>query len=355
MSLFTAERLQTGIWVGIGLALFALMYVLAPVLTPFAAAAILAYLLSPGVDWLAAHRLPRWAAVLAMIFFLGLILLGLLLILVPVLKKELAQLQAQMPALVGTLNDTVAPRLQQWFGIAIRFDAQTLRELLAERVGSQQDLIARVFAHAREGGIALLGLLGTLFLVPIVLFYALLDWHDFKDRFQALIPRRWHAQTVAILGEIDDLLAQFLRGQLTVMLVLAAYYSVALAIAGFQTALPVGLLTGLLIFIPYVGFALGLVLALLAALLQFGNLYGLLAVAAIYGVGQAIESFFLTPRLVGERIGLHPITVIFALLAFGQVFGFFGVLLALPASAALLVALRRLKDAYLASEFYRRA
>jgi predicted PurR-regulated permease PerM len=355
MSYFTAERVQTGMWVGVGIALLALLYVLAPVLTPFAAAAILAYLLSPGVDWLAAHKVPRWAAVLAMIFFLGLILLGLLLILIPVLKKELAQLQAQMPALVGALNDAVAPRLQQWFGIAIRFDAQTLKELLAERVGTQQDLIARIFAHAREGGIALLGLIGTLLLVPIVLFYALLDWHEFRRRAEALIPRRWHAQTVAMLGEIDGLLAQFLRGQLTVMLVLAAYYSVALAIAGFQTALPVGILTGLLIFIPYVGFALGLVLALLAALLQFGNLYGVVAVAAIYGVGQAIESFFLTPRLVGERIGLHPIAVIFALLAFGQVFGFFGVLLALPASAALLVALRRLKDAYLASDFYRKA
>jgi predicted PurR-regulated permease PerM len=355
MSFFTAERLQTGVWVGVGLALLALLYVLAPVLTPFAAAAILAYLLSPGVDWLAARKVPRWAAVLAMIFFLGLILFGLLLILIPVLKKELGQLQAQMPALVGALNDTVAPRLQRWFGIAIRFDAQTLKELLAERVGSQPDLIARIFAHAREGGIALLGLIGTLFLVPIVLFYALLDWHEFRRRAEALIPRRWHAQTVAMLGEIDGLLAQFLRGQLTVMLVLAAYYSAALAIAGFQTALPVGILTGLLIFIPYVGFALGLVLALLAALLQFGDLYGLLAVAAIYGVGQAIESFFLTPRLVGERIGMHPITVIFALLAFGQVFGFFGVLLALPASAALLVALRRLKDAYLASDFYRKA
>jgi predicted PurR-regulated permease PerM len=354
MSFFTAERLQTGMWVGVGAALLVLMYLLAPVLTPFALAAILAYLLSPGVDWLAARRLPRWAAVLAMIFLLGLILLGLLLILIPVLQKELVQLQAQLPGLINKLNQAVAPKLQEWFGLTIRFDAQTLKELLAERVGSQQDLIARIFAHAREGGIALLGLLGTLFLVPIVLFYALLDWHDFRGRAEALIPRRWHGQTVSMLGEIDGLLAQFLRGQLTVMLVLAAYYSVALAIAGFQTALPVGLLTGLLIFIPYVGFAFGLVLAILAALLQFGSLYGFLAVAVIYGIGQAIESFFLTPRLVGERIGLHPIAVIFALLAFGQVFGFFGVLLALPASAALLVGLRHLRGAYLGSALYGR-
>jgi predicted PurR-regulated permease PerM len=203
--------------------------------------------------------------------------------------------------------------------------------------------------------VALLGAVGTLVLVPVVLFYTLLDYHAFKQRFETLIPRRWHAQTTAILAEIDALLAQFLRGQLSVMLALAVYYSAALALAGFATALPIGLLTGLLSFIPYVGFAIGLALALLAALLQFDALYGVIAVAIVYGVGQLVESFFLTPRLVGERIGLHPIAVIFALLAFGHVFGFFGVLLALPASAALLVALRRLKQAYVASDFYRRA
>jgi predicted PurR-regulated permease PerM len=137
------------------------------------------------------------------------------------------------------------------------------------------------------------------------------------------------------------------------MLVLAIYYSSALAIAGFDSALPIGVLTGLLIFIPYVGFALGLMLALLVALLQFANWQAALSILAIYGVGQVLEGFFLTPRLVGERIGLHPLVVIFALLAFGHVFGFFGVLVALPSSAVLLVALRRLRQRYLASSFYR--
>jgi predicted PurR-regulated permease PerM len=212
-----------------------------------------------------------------------------------------------------------------------------------------------VVERVRAGGIALLGVVGMLFLVPVVLFYLLLDFHVIRDHLEELIPRRWHAQTLSFLAETDGLLSQFLRGQLTVMLALAVYYSVGLTLTGSPTALPIGILTGLLCFIPYVGYALGLTLALLAAILQFESWYGLIAVGVVYGLGQVVESFFLTPRLVGERIGLHPLAVIFALLAFGQIFGFFGVLLALPASAVLLVGLKRLRATYLASEFYMQA
>jgi len=167
-----------------------------------------------------------------------------------------------------------------------------------------------------------------------------------------MIPRRWVGQISLMTEEVDDLLAQYLRGQLLVMLILAVYYSAALAIAGFDIALPVGILTGLLVFIPYVGFGLGLVLALIAAILQFSGFYGLIAVAIIYGIGQILESFILTPKLVGERIGLHPLVVIFALLAFGQLFGFVGVLLALPASAIMSVMVQHLRRHYLSSSFY---
>jgi predicted PurR-regulated permease PerM len=152
--------------------------------------------------------------------------------------------------------------------------------------------------------------------------------------------------------EVDVLLAQYLRGQLLVMLVLALYYSIALSAAGLDVALPVGIITGLLVFIPYIGFGVGLALALVAAVLQFPGWYGLAVVGAVYGVGQVLEGFFLTPRLVGERIGLNALTVIFALLAFGQLFGFVGVLLALPASAVLMVAFRHLRHSYLRSSFY---
>ena len=174
-------------------------------------------------------------------------------------------------------------------------------------------------------------------------------------RLLEFVPPRFQERARRTGGEVDAVLAEFLRGQLLVMVILAAYYSLGLWLVGLNFALPVGLLTGLLVFVPYVGYGSGLALACLAALAQFDGWGTPLGVAAVFGLGQVLESFILTPLLVGDRIGLHPIAVIFALLAFGQLFGFFGILLALPASAALLVGLRQLKAAYLASPFYRKS
>jgi predicted PurR-regulated permease PerM len=195
--------------------------------------------------------------------------------------------------------------------------------------------------------------IGNAVLVPVVLFYLLLDWPRLVERTLALVPPRMRAQVDGFLDECDAVLGQYLRGQALVMLILAAFYTVALAVARFDLALPVGVFTGLAIFIPYLGFGLGLALALLAGVLQFTGWYGLVAVAVIYGAGQLLESLVLTPRLVGERIGLAPLAVIFALLAFGQLFGFVGILIALPLAAVGLVAGRRITQAYLGSELYR--
>jgi predicted PurR-regulated permease PerM len=204
----------------------------------------------------------------------------------------------------------------------------------------------------KKGSSAVIGWVATLLLVPIVLFYLLLDWHHVIARFATIIPRRWISLVTEMSRETDHLLAQYLRGQLLVMLLLATYYSVALAIAGFEVAVPIGIITGLLVFIPYVGYGIGLTLAILSAILFFDGWHGLIAVGVVYGIGQMLESFYLTPRLVGERIGLHPLTVIFALLAFAQLFGFTGILVALPASAILSVVYRRVRQHYLNSRFY---
>jgi predicted PurR-regulated permease PerM len=160
------------------------------------------------------------------------------------------------------------------------------------------------------------------------------------------------SSVLAFIDECDSVLGQYLRGQLLVMLALAVYYSIGLTLFGFDLALPVGVFTGLAVFIPYLGFGLGLVLALLTGLLQFASLYALVAVAVVYGIGQLVESFVLTPRLVGERIGMSPLAVIFALLAFGHLLGFVGVLVALPLSALLVVAVRRVRATYLESRLY---
>ena len=353
----SVEQKQTAFWVAVWAAFFFLLFMLGPVLTPFVAAAILAYALNPAADRLdrlrLRHlRLPRALSVLLVVTLFCAALLALVLIVVPVLQKEIPLLREQIPTFLARANDTLGPKLQE-MGVKVRLDSAGIRKLVSQQMATSGDEIwGAVLNSARIGGTAVLGWLATLFLIPVVLFYLLLDWPAMLGRVAGAVPRRWIAPTMTMAREVDGLLAQYLRGQLLVMLVLAAYYSAALAIAGFDVALPVGIITGLLVFIPYLGFTIGLVLATISAVLQFTDFSGLIAVAVIYGLGQVLEGFVLTPRLVGERIGLNPLTVIFALMAFGQLFGFVGVLLALPASAILMVAFRHLRRHYLGSTFY---
>ncbi|HEX8955951.1 MAG TPA: AI-2E family transporter [Burkholderiaceae bacterium] len=359
---FNSDQKQTLIWLAVGSAIALLLYSLGPVLTPFVAGSIIAYALNPGVDWLESRhvgpkgrfKVPRSLAVTVMVLLLFTVVLALVLIVAPVLQKESVLLQAQIPVFLVKLNDLLSPRLQE-MGINIELDSNGIKSMASQYLSSSGEEIGKaVLASAKVGGIAVLGWLATVVLIPVVLFYILLDWYPLIKRLEGGIPRRWLAKVRGVALEVDSLLAQYLRGQLTVMLVLAAYYSVALTLCDFDVALPVGMITGLLVFIPYLGFGLGLILALIAAVLQFDGWHGLVSVAVIYGCGQVLEGFFLTPRLVGERIGLHPLAVIFALLAFGQLFGFVGVLLALPASAIVMVALRHLRRQYINSTFYTR-
>jgi predicted PurR-regulated permease PerM len=343
-------------WLAAACALVILLVLLGPILTPFAFGAVLAYMLAPGVNWLQRHRIPRAIGSLVMLVLVCGLSALLLLILLPVLQKEALALQQKFPAMIERLNTSVLPWLNTRFQLNVQLDFASLQQLVSDKIADNgQDLMARLFGTLRSGTGVVLGFLVNAVLVPMVLFYFMLDWPDMTSRVQALLPRRWEPMVMDLAHEIDALLSQFLRGQLLVMLLLAAFYSSALAIAGFDVALPVGILTGLLVFIPYIGYGTGLVLALVSALLQFEPGYGLTAVAIVYGLGQVLEGFVLTPRLVGKRIGLHPLAVIFALMAFGQLFGFVGVLIALPVSATLLVGLKRLRARYLASNFYRAA
>jgi predicted PurR-regulated permease PerM len=348
-----AQRLQTTLWIGLGLAFIWLIALLGPILTPFLLAGILAYVCNPLVDRLQGLGLPRLAAVLAVLLLLAGVIVGLILIIAPLLVDEAGVLAERLPDALTLANENVTPWLRETFGIRLRLDPASLRKLVTDNMGSLQGLAQHLYESLKIGGVAIVGLLVNLMLAPVVMFYLLLDWHTLLDRIDNAIPRTWHEKAMTMARELDVVLSQFLRGQILVMATLAAYYSIALWIAGIPSALAIGLLTGLLIFIPYLGFATGFLLALLVAALQFAGWSPIIAVLAIYGVGQLLESFLLTPYLVGERIGLHPLAVIFALMAFGQLFGFFGVLLALPASAALLVGLRELRTLYLASRLYR--
>lgn len=353
----TPRQRQTLLWTAIATLLVWALVVLGPVLTPFVAAAILAYALQPLAEWLVRRRLPRVLAVILTLALALTVLAALVLILVPILQRESSQIRSQLPALAATLtatlNQSVVPWLRDTLGLPLALDAAALKATLARQLSSSgEDWAAAAFDYLKSGSNALLQVVGLLFLVPVALFYLLLDWPKVTTNLGSLVPPRWRAIVADWLAEIDTLLGQYVRGQALVMLALAVYYAAALAVARFELWLPIGVMTGLLIAIPYLGFATGLLFALIAGMLQFGPAHGLLAVAIIYGIGQVLEGVLLTPYLVGERIGLHPLAVIFALLAFGYLFGFVGVLLALPLAAVVAIALRRLRRGYVDSAFF---
>jgi predicted PurR-regulated permease PerM len=339
--------------IGVTVIVALLLHLLGDILTPFLIGAILAYIGNPAVSWGETHRVSRTIGTLLVVGVTGLAVFGLILVLTPLVHSEFSQLVQRLPTLAVLLQTKFAPWLQQTFGIELQLDMDSIKAMISDNLAGAEALTPKVLSSVKAGGTLILAILINLALIPVVMFYLLRDWNIILARFEELTPRRWLVTLRTVAVEVDEVLAEFLRGQASVMVVLAIYYVIALWIAGLQFWLPIGLLTGLLVFVPYVGFGLGLVLGVLAALLQWHGLPGFVAVLVVYGVGQLLEGYVLVPWLVGDRIGLHPVAVIFALLAFGEVFGFAGVLLALPASAVLLVALRHLRKAYNESALYR--
>ena len=352
----TAARLSPKhyLWVvGAVVVIAALLHWLGPILTPFLIGAMLAYVGKPAVSWMERKRVPRTVGALLVMLVALVLLLALLLVLAPLVHNEFSLLAKRLPELAAGLYAQFAPWLNEKFGIQLQFDLDSIKQLIADNLDSAQAVSLKVLTGLKAGGMMVVAILINLVLIPVVMFYLLRDWSRIVRRLDELTPRRWLAKVRTMTIEIDNVLGEFLRGQLSVMGVLAIYYAVGLTLAGLQFALSIGILTGLLVFIPYVGFGLGLILGVLAALLQWNGWPGFAAVVAVYGIGQLLEGYVLIPWLVGDRIGLHPLVVIFALLAFGELFGFAGVLLALPVSAALLVGLRHLRAEYHESPLYR--
>ena len=352
---FSTTQKRAFTWVGLALAAWLLLWALKPVLAPFVVAAVLAYALTPMVNWLdnlGRGRMPRVVAVVLVEVVFILLALGLVMLIVPILTKELPLMRDQVPQLFDRLNALLKPLAAQ-FGVTLAVDVDTLKALVLKYLNTNtEDLLSPVLSSLKLGGSVALALVGNAVLIPVALFYLLMDWDTFVLRLVELVPPRLREGYDSFMDDADAVLGQYLRGQLLVMLLLAIFYSAGLAAFGLDLALPIGIFTGLAVFVPYLGFGLGLVLATVSGLMQFASLKALIMVAVVFGLGQFVDSFILTPRLVGERIGLHPLTVIFALLAFGQVLGFVGVLIALPASAVLLVAVRRVRSGYLASRLY---
>lgn len=352
---FTPTQKRAAAWLAIAVLVVLVLRLLGPVLTPFVVGAVLAYALTPLVDRLDAlgrGRVPRLFSVVAVELLFVLVLVSLFLLVVPILAQELPLMRQQLPLLLDRLDGTLRPWLAQ-FGVHVALDVDSLKATALRYLqGNYEGYAARLLASLKVGGSVLFTLLFNAVLIPVATFYLLLDWDRFVHRILELVPPPMRPAVDSFTNEADEVLGQYLRGQLLVMLTMATFYSVGLAAFGLDLALPIGIFTGLAMFVPYLGFGIGLVTALLAGLLQFASAKALVMVAVVYGSGQVVEGFYFTPRLVGQRIGLHPLAVIFMLLAFAQVFGFLGVLVALPASAVLLVAIRRVRAGYMGSKLY---
>ncbi len=322
----TLSRSAAMQWLVVALFLFGGLYLLGPILSPFVAAAILAYICNPLVIRLRSLKVPRTLSVVLVMLGGLLLVVAIFLIMLPLLQKEMGLLVVRIPEWVELARQHLMPQLQQWFGFNLDWDARTFRNLVLSHWQSAGGVAAKVLPWLESGGGMLFGLFVNLLLIPVVMFYLLRDWDEIMQRIDHMIPRHWHAKVSEIASEVDSVLAEFLRGQLSVMLLMSAFYVGALC--------------------------LGLTFATLAATMQFSSVSDVLYVWAVFGAGQLLEGMVVTPWLVGDRIGLHPLAVIFALLAFGQLFGFFGVLLALPLAAILLVVLRHTRERYLSSEMY---
>lgn len=331
----------------------ALLYLLSPVLTPFLFSALLAFMADPLADRLERH-MPRTLAVVIVFVLISLVFALLLLILVPLIEGQLRSFFNNLPGYIEQVQLTLVPWLERRFGISVAqaLDVEALRNTVSEQWQAAGGAAASVLGYVSRSGLALITGLANLVLVPVLTFYLLRDWDRLIERIGELLPRRYAPTVTSLARDSNEVLGAFLRGQLMVMVGLAALYSIGLWIIDLNYALLIGIVSGLVSFVPYLGFMVGITAAAIVALLQYQDLLHLVPVVAVFAVGQVVESTLLTPILVGDRIGLHPVAVIFAVLAGGQLFGFFGILLALPVAAVVMVILRHAHERYVRSQFY---
>jgi len=345
------RRLQ---WIAVVLALLWLAWLLAPVLTPFVLAALLGWLGDPLVDRLQARGRSRSTAVLLVFSAMLLVLLVGLVLLVPMIERQVVTLIDSLPRYREWFVGTVVPWFESRTGLDVGdwLDPARLFELLQRHWEEAGGAATTLLGYLSRSGFMVMLWVVNLVLLPILTFFFLRDWDVFVQRMAVLVPRDKVAVVGRLARESDAVLGGFLRGQFLVMLCMGVFYAVGLRLVGLDLGILIGIVAGLLTFIPYVGPAAVLVLGGIAALVQYGDWQHLAGVVAVWGLGQLIESYWLTPKLVGDRIGLHPMAVIFAVLAGGQLFGFLGMLLALPVAAVVNVMLRYAHERYTRSRLY---
>jgi len=335
-----------------------LLYLLAPVLTPFAAAAALAYLGDPLVDRietvsLFGRKSSRPLAVVLVFLLIFAILLAFLLILLPLLAEQFRHLVSRLPEWFNWLADTALPWLQSKLGLeSLELSPEKLKQSLGVYWKEASSALLGVLGTVSAGGQAVMHWLMNLVLIPVVTFYLLRDWDGLIEGIRTLLPPGIEPTVSRLSAEIDSVLAAFIRGQLMVMFALGLVYTTGLWLVGLDLAFIIGMGAGLLSIVPYLGTFVGVVAAVTAAIFQFQDVFHPVMALLVFAIGQSLEGMVLTPKLVGDQVGLHPVAVIFAVLAGGQLFGFLGVLLALPVASALNVLVRYAHARYRGSSLF---
>lgn len=330
------------------------VWLLSPILSPFVLGALLGWLGDPLVDRLERSGRSRNAAVILVFTAMTLVLVLFLLLLVPMIRDQIQTLVAAIPSYRGWVLATAMPWLEARTGIDISswLDFSRLFDLIRENWDRAGGFASTALGYLSRSGFALVAFAANVVLLPVVTFFALRDWDLLVAKVASLVPRDHLATVRRLATESSDVLGGFLRGQFLVMLILGAMYGVGLWLVGLDLGLLIGIIAGLLTFVPYVGPASGVVMGCVAALVQFGTWQHVAGVLVVFGLGQLIESYWLTPKMVGDRIGLHPVAVIFAVMAGGTLFGFLGMLIALPCAAIANVLLRFAEERYTHSRLY---
>ena len=336
------------------LALFvAFLWLFSGVLLPFVGGIALAYLLDPVADRFESWGLPRGVAVLTILLGLLVVFVLALVLLVPLLVEQAAGLAAQLPSVAGRLREMIAPYADGPLGQLVGTDAKSLEASVGTLLSHSTGVVSRVLESVWNGGQAVVSILSVAVISPVVAAYMLVDWDRMIARIDGWLPRRHRDVVRTLAGRMNDAVSGFVRGQVSVCVAMGIFYGAGLALVGLQFGLVIGLMAGLLGIIPYVGFGTGLVVGLAVALVQYWpDWHGLLYVLVVFGVGQGLEGWVLTPNWVGRSVGLHPVWLLFSLFAFGSLFGFVGMLVAVPAAASIGVLARFAIEQYLASPLY---
>ena len=340
-------------WLTVAIISMALIYILAPILLPFVSGALLAYLGDPVVDRLEKFKISRTLSVVIVFFIAFLLVLPIFIFLVPLIESQIKLLIVKMPGYIDWIMVNLEPTLKDTFGVSVpALEIEQLKATFGEQFSDAGGFFKSLVRTISHSGMVVAGWAANLFLIPVITFYLLRDWDNLVDYVHDLLPRSVEPTVSRLAKESDEVLGAFLRGQMLVMLALGTIYAIGLKLVGLEFALLIGMLAGLLSFIPYMGLVVGILVAGVAIMLQTHDPMNLLWVAMVFIIAQVIEGTVLTPLLVGDRIGLHPVAVIFSVLAGGQLFGFFGILLALPVFAVIAVIMRHFHKTYKDSHLY---